>query len=38
MEKFIFSARYSNATPFFHHVALLTELVQAAQSSQVYTY
>jgi wobble nucleotide-excising tRNase len=33
-----YQVRYTNATPFFHHVALLTELVQAAQSGQVYTY
>jgi wobble nucleotide-excising tRNase len=33
-----YRVRYTNATPFFHHVAMLTELVQAAQSSQVYTY
>jgi wobble nucleotide-excising tRNase len=30
--------RYTNATPFFHHVAMLAELHQAAQSGQIYTY
>lgn len=30
--------RYTNATPFFHHVAMLTELYQAEQSGQLYTY
>lgn len=30
--------RHTNATPFFHHVAMLTELHQAEQSGQLYTY
>lgn len=30
--------RYTNATPFFHHVAILTELYQAERSGQLYTY
>ncbi|CAI8775962.1 AAA family ATPase [Methylococcus capsulatus] len=30
--------RYTNATPFFHHVAMLTELYQAAKSGRLYTY
>jgi wobble nucleotide-excising tRNase len=30
--------RYANATPFFHHVAMLTELYQAEKSGQLYTY
>lgn len=30
--------RYTNATPFFHHVAMLTDLYQAVQSGQLYTY
>lgn len=30
--------RYTSATPFFHHVAMLTELYQAEKSGQLYTY
>ncbi len=30
--------RDTGDTPFFHHVALLTELYQASQSGQIYTY
>ena len=30
--------RYTNATPFFHHVAMLTDLYQAEQSGELYTY
>lgn len=30
--------RHTNATPFFHHVAMLTELYQAEQSGRIYTY
>ena len=30
--------RHTNATPFFHHVAMLTELHQAERSGQLYTY
>lgn len=33
-----YQLRYTNATPFFHHVAMLTELYQAVQSGQLYTY
>ncbi|MCW0009863.1 AAA family ATPase [Burkholderia pseudomallei] len=33
-----FALRYTNATPFFHHVAVLTELYQAEQSGDLYTY
>jgi len=29
---------YTGATPFFHHVALLTELYKAEQSGDLYTY
>ena len=30
--------RYTSATPFFHHVAMLTELYQAEKSGKLYTY
>lgn len=30
--------RVTDDTPFFHHVAMLSELQQAAQSGQLYTY
>ncbi|WFE71039.1 AAA family ATPase [Halomonas sp. M1] len=33
-----YSLRYTGATPFFHHVALLKELHEVAESGQVYTY
>lgn len=33
-----YTLRYTNATPFFHHVAMLTELYQAEKSGQLYTY
>jgi len=33
-----YALRYTNATPFFHHVAMLTELYQAQQSGKLYTY
>lgn len=33
-----YQIRYTNATPFFHHVAVLTELHKVSQSGQVYTY
>lgn len=29
---------YTGATPFFHHVAVLTDLYQAVQSGALYTY
>lgn len=33
-----YGLRQTNATPFFHHVAMLTELYQAQQSGKLYTY
>lgn len=33
-----FTLRYTNNTPFFHHVALLKQLHEAAESDQLYTY
>lgn len=33
-----YTLRYTNNTPFFHHVALLQQLHQAAESDQLYTY
>ncbi|ELZ7197882.1 AAA family ATPase [Vibrio parahaemolyticus] len=33
-----YALRYTNSTPFFHHVALLTQLHQAAESGELYTY
>lgn len=33
-----YSLRYTNDTPFFHHVALLQQLHQAAESGELYTY
>ena len=33
-----YTLRYTNATPFFHHVALLAELYKAAKSGELYTY
>ena len=33
-----YSLRYTNDTPFFHHVALLTQLHEAAESGILYTY
>lgn len=33
-----YSLRYTNDTPFFHHVALLKQLHEAATSGQIYTY
>lgn len=33
-----YSLRYTNDTPFFHHVALLKQLHEAAASGQIYTY
>ncbi|WP_353949612.1 AAA family ATPase [Stenotrophomonas maltophilia] len=33
-----YNLAYSGATPFFHHVAVLTDLHQAAQSGELYTY
>lgn len=33
-----FTLRYTNDTPFFHHVALLKQLREAVESDQLYTY
>lgn len=33
-----YTLRYTNDTPFFHHVALLGQLREAAESGQLYTY
>jgi len=33
-----YSLRYTNDTPFFHHVALLKQLHEAVESDQLYTY
>lgn len=33
-----YTLRYTNNTPFFHHVALLKELHEAAKRDQLYTY
>lgn len=33
-----YSLRYTNNTPFFHHVALLKQLHEAAESDSLYTY
>jgi len=33
-----YTLAYTGATPFFHHVAALTELYKAEQSGQLYTY
>jgi wobble nucleotide-excising tRNase len=33
-----YALRYTNATPFFHHVAMLTELYEAQKSGELYTY
>lgn len=33
-----YTLRYTNETPFFHHVALLKQLHEAATSDQLYTY
>jgi wobble nucleotide-excising tRNase len=34
----IYKLRYTNSTPFFHHVALLEQLHKAAQSGELFTY
>ena len=34
----VYSLRDTGDTPFFHHVAMLTELHQAQQSGRLYTY
>lgn len=33
-----YTLRYTNSTPFFHHVALLTEVYRAGKSGKLYTY
>lgn len=33
-----YTLTYTGATPFFHHVAVLTELYRAEQSGELYTY
>lgn len=33
-----YSLAYTGATPFFHHVAILTQLYKAEQSGELYTY
>lgn len=33
-----YTLRYTGATPFFHHVALLKQLKEAADSGDLYTY
>ena len=33
-----YALRRTSDTPFFHHVAMLTELYQAQQSGKLYTY
>ena len=33
-----YSLRFTSDTPFFHHVALLKQLVEAAETDKLYTY
>lgn len=33
-----YSLKYTGATPFFHHVAVLTDLYKADQDGELYTY
>ena len=33
-----YKLRYTNSTPFFHHVALLEQLHQASESNNLFTY
>lgn len=33
-----YSLRYTNSTPFFHHVALLKQLYEATETGTLYTY
>ena len=33
-----YTLRYTGATPFFHHVAMLKELHEAAETGEIYTY
>lgn len=37
-ETSIYSLRYTNDTPFFHHVALLKQLHEAVESGNLFTY
>lgn len=34
----VYKLRYTNSTPFFHHVALLEQLYQASESGGLFTY
>ncbi|CDU01605.1 AAA family ATPase [Vibrio coralliirubri] len=34
----VYKLRYTNSTPFFHHVALLEQLHQASDSGNLFTY
>lgn len=34
----IYTLRYTGATPFFHHVALLKQMKEAADSGELYTF
>ncbi|MUH72803.1 AAA family ATPase [Psychrosphaera haliotis] len=34
----LYKLRYTNSTPFFHHVALLEQLHQASETGNLYTY
>ena len=34
----IYFIRYTNETPFFHHVAMLEQLHKVAESGEIYTY
>ncbi|MCG9692362.1 AAA family ATPase [Vibrio sp. Isolate22] len=33
-----YKMRYTNSTPFFHHVALLEQLYQASETGELFTY
>jgi hypothetical protein len=34
----LYKLRYTNSTPFFHHVALLEQLYQASETGNLFTY
>lgn len=34
----VYNLRYTDSTPFFHHIALLRQLHEAAESGELYTY
>ncbi len=34
----VYTLRYTNSTPFFHHVALLEQLLQAANTGNIFTF